>query len=547
MREILITLLAKNSLLLLFAVAAIGYPIGRIKIKGISLGIAALLFTGIGFGAIDPRLKLPEAFYQLGLALFIYTIGLSSSPGFFAALNKKGLRTNVLSFAILFFGGLASVFAVKAAGLPTAMGVGMYTGAFTNSPALAASVEVMKMLGGGPDAVVQPVVAYSIAYPFSVVGGIVAILLVRAVLKIDYRKEAKALPASMTGMQSLSVRTICAQKLGRPMKVSEVMAKAQGHHVVFGRVHRSGQLLLPTGDLELQFGDEMTIVGTDDALDAVSEMIGNPINRDLSLDHSEFDYRRIFVSNPDIAGRPIRELELPLKHAAVITRVRRGDMDFVPNRDTVLELGDRVRVTSRRDNMQALTELFGDSYRALSEIDLLNFSLGLAIGLALGAIPVPLPGGITFKLGFAGGPLIAALILARIHRTGPIVWAPSYSANLTLRQIGLLLFAAGIGTTAGEGFAKTVTSPAVIPLLAVAILITFVSPALLLLGAVKFLKMPLSIAIGMLAGTNTQPVLLAFSHEQTGNDLPSHGYATVFPLATIMKVVLAQLLLLGLR
>lgn len=537
-------ILAKSPILVIFAIAAIGYPIGRIKVRGASLGIAALLFVGVAFGAIDKRFELDENFYRIGLALFVYTVGLTSSPGFFAALNRRGIRINILAMTIIVCAGLLCVAVAKQLHLGVPMGVGLFTGSYTNSPALAACVEVLKSTKGDASA---PVVGYSLAYPFGVIGPMLALLVVRKLFRIDFKEEAKRLPATMTGKQKVQVRSIRVLNAAAVGPMGTVMTNLAGVRVAFGRIRRGGELLLPTGKTEIQVGDEITAVATPADLDRATELLGAPLETELSLDHSEFDFRRVFVSNEKIVGRPLRDLNLPGEHGAVITRIRRGDLDLVPDGNTVLELGDRVRFTCRRDSVEKMTKLFGDSYRQLSEVDLLNFSLGLAIGLALGSIPFPLPGGIQFKLGFAGGPLVTALILGKLQRTGPIVWNIPYSANLTIRQLGLLLFAAGIGTIAGQGFAKTIVSGAALPVLGAAVVISFVMPFLLLTLGLLIFKMPLSILSGVMSGTYTQPVLLAYSTDQTGNDAPSTGYATVYPFATILKIVLAQLLVMFFR
>jgi putative transport protein len=263
----------------------------------------------------------------------------------------------------------------------------------------------------------------------------------------------------------------------------------------------------------------------------------------LELDRSQLDYRRIFVSNPKLAGLPLRDLNLPQQFGAIVTRVRRGDIEFIPNGDTVLEPGDRVRVVTPRENMEALTKFFGDSYRSLSEVDILSFSLGIALGLLLGLVPVPLPGGVVLKLGFAGGPLVVSLILGAFARTGPLVWTLPYSANLTLRQLGLILFLAGVGTRAGYPFISTFTKGGGVYLLLAGAVITCAVSLLTLWIGHKLLKIPMGILIGMLAGIQTQPAVLGFALEQTGNDLPNIGYASVYPVAIIAKIVLAQLLL----
>jgi len=291
--------------------------------------------------------------------------------------------------------------------------------------------------------------------------------------------------------------------------------------------------------------DLVTVVGSPDDLAQVEAFIGERSHVELDRDQSALDATRVFVSSRGVVGIPLAKLDLINKHAAIITRVRRGDLWFVPDGDTVLELGDRVRVTTRRDNIEAIEEFFGDSYRELSEVSFLTFAMGLAAGLALGQLPIPLSHGIVFKLGFAGGPLAMALILGRFHRIGPLVWNFPYSANHTIRQFGLVLFAAGIGVLSGEGFRAILSKDAsVLPLfLGAAFLVCFVADSLTMILGYKLFGIPLNIMFGILAGTHTQPVVLGYANHHTGNELPNVGFATVYPLATILKIVLAQVLL----
>jgi putative transport protein len=315
--------------------------------------------------------------------------------------------------------------------------------------------------------------------------------------------------------------------------------------VVFGRVLRKAELLLPTPDFRLKLEDLVTVVGSPDDLVQVEALVGERSHVELDRDQSALDATRVFVSNGDVVGVPLGRLDLANRYQAIITRVRRGDLWFVPDGDTVLELGDRVRVTTRRDNIEAIEEFFGDSYKDLSEVSFLTFAMGLAAGLALGQLPIPLGQGIVFKLGFAGGPLAVALILGRFHRIGPLVWNFPYSANHTIRQFGLVLFAAGIGVISGEGFRAIVSKDAsVLPLfMGAAFLVCFVADSLTMLLGHKLFGIPLNILFGILAGTHTQPVVLGYASHHTGNELPNVGFATVYPLATILKIVLAQVLL----
>ncbi len=542
----MIQLLIDNPLLLLFVVAAIGYPLGRIKFRGGSLGVAAVLFAGLAIGSLHPDLKLPEIIYLLGLVLFVYTVGLSSGRGFFASFRRKGLRDNSLVLVVLIVGAGLALIAHFVLNLKATLTAGLFAGSLTNTPALAGVLETIKSIA--PAATVdrllaEPVVAYSVTYPIGVVGMILAMALVQRIWKIDYAAEALTLRDVGATQRRLSNRTIRITRsaaIGVP--IHEIL-RDKPWDVIFGRMKHGNQLALPHGWSVLALGDLITAVGSLEDLDRVTEFLGEASDEQLDLDRTQLDFRRVFVSNPKIAGHRLRDLNLPQQFGAVLTRVRRGDVEFVPNGDTQLELGDRVRILTRRENIDAVSTFLGDSYRAVSEIDILSFSLGLALGLLVGLIPIPLPGGIAFKLGFAGGPLIVALILGARERTGPLVWSLPYSANMTLRQIGLVLFLAGIGTRSGYAFVTTFLQGGGLLIFFAGAIITCVTALLMLWLGRRVLKIPMSILIGMLAGLQTQPAVLGFAIEQAGSDIPNIGYATVYPIATIAKILLAQLLL----
>lgn len=542
MNEI-IQLLREQPLLLLFLVAAIGFPLGHVKIRGSSLGVAAVLFVGLAFGALHPDLKLPEIVYLLGLVIFVYTIGLSSGPGFFASFRRSGVRDNLLVLGMLAFAMLLTLLAHHLLNLPAALTAGLYAGSLTNTPALAGVLDYVKSSGQNQSMLTAPVVGYSIAYPVGVVGMILAIYMAQRLWRIDYAGEAKSLRELGAGTAWLQNRTI---RVTNP-RVSEIpldkLRAQQQWKVVFGRMQRDGKLSLANDETQFQVGDLVSAVGALEDLERVTAQLGEVSHERIDLDRTQLDYRRIFVSNPQIAGHRLRDLNLPQQYGAIITRVRRGDLEFLPHGDTVLELGDRIRVLTRRDHMQAVSAFFGDSYRALSEIDILTFSLGLALGLLLGLVPIPLPGGMIIKLGFAGGPLVVAMILGTLRRTGPLVWSMPYSANLTLRQIGLILFLAGIGTRSGYAFFSTLTQGNGLAIFLAGTGITVaVALSTLWLGH-RVLKIPMSLLIGVLSGLQTQPAVLGFALEQTRNDIPNIGYASVYPMAMIAKIVFAQVLL----
>jgi putative transport protein len=540
MRDLVVRLLAQNPLLLLFLVAAIGYPLGRVRIRGSELGVAAVLFVGLGAGALDPSLALPEIVYMLGLAIFVYTVGLSSGRAFLSSLRREGLRHSALAVgAVAVAMGLAAA-AQRLLHLDRALAAGLFAGALTNTPALAAAIESLRQATPG-QAVSAPVVAYSICYPMGVIGVVLAIRVASRLWRPDLAAEARRLAELGHANEPLSVETVLVTQEMAGLTLAELV-RGLRWRVIFGRIRRDGTLRIGAPEERLLPGDLVTVVGTEGEIARVAARIGAISEERIDLDRSEFDIRRIFVSNPEVAGRPLAELDLPRRLGAVITRVRRGDVDLLPTEEMRLEIGDRVRVLAPVRQLAEVSSFFGDSYRAASEVDILTFTLGLALGLLLGILPIPLPGGVRVSLGFAGGPLVVALVLGTVERTRGMIWALPFSANVALRQIGLILFLAGIGTRAGQGFLATFAGGGGLVLFAAGAGITFAIALGTLYVAHRLLRVPMSLAMGMVAGIHTQPAVLGYALEQARNEIPSVGYASVYPAATLAKLVLVQIL-----
>jgi putative transport protein len=541
----MIAILRDNPLLLLFLIAAIGWPLGRLQIGGVRLGVAAVLFTGLAIGALSPDLRLPEIVYLIGLVLFVYTVGLNSGSIFFSSLRRKGLRDNLLVVAVLLLAAGIAVFAGYQFGVKPAEAAGLFAGSLTNTPALAGVLEFISNSFSPSlieEMLSQPVVAYSITYPIGVMGMILAVFIFQRVWRIDYKEEAERSDFRQSSMR-LDNRTIRITNAIAAKSTIPELIHQYGWNVVFGRIQRGQRIDLANTFQHFQLEDLVTVVGNEDELDRVTKALGVASPIPLDMDRTELDFRRVFVSNPQVAGHSLRSINLPQQFGAVLTRVRRGDILFVPHGDTILELGDRVRVLAKKDHLDSVTAFLGDSYRGVSEIDVLTLSLGIAIGVLLGLVPIPIPGGLSLKLGMAGGPLIVALILGALGRTGPFLWNIPYSTNLTLRQFGLVLFLAGIGSRAGYTFVSTVTQGNGILLFTMGIVITFFAAISMLWIGYRLLRIPMAVLTGMLAGLGTQPALLSFAAEQSGDDLPNVGYATVYPVATITKIVLAQVIL----
>ncbi len=542
----MIALLRENSLLLLFVVAAIGYLAGRVRVRGISLGVAAVLFVGLGASALDAKLQLPEIVPQLGLTLFVYTLGLASGPGFFSSFQKRGLRDAAIASGTLGVGALLVAGAHLLFGVPAATAAGVFAGALTNTPALAGVMQQLSASGGaapGTAAAAAPVVGYSVAYPFGVLGAIAAIAIAE---RLGRRRDASTTPSLRPPgsegrrITSRTVRVTSPEAIGKP---ADALVKHGGWDVLLGRIRRGKTVSIVDDLTVLADGDHVTVVGPEDEVARVTIALGEVAAESLEMDRSVIDYRRMFVTNPKVVGRPLSELQLHQRFGAIVTRVRRGDVELLADEDMMLEAGDRVRVVAPRERLDELSAFFGDSYKAVAEIDVLTFGLGVAIGIAIGEIPIPLPGGVTFRLGAAGGPLVAGLVLGRLGRTGPLPWSLPYSANLTLRQLGLVLFLAGVGTRSGSTFAATIAKGGALPLVGLGVAVTvLVATSIVIVG--RRLRIPVPILAGMIAGIHTQPAALMFACERTKNESPNVGYTAVFPLATIVKIVFAQLLVM---
>ena len=525
-------LLAANPLVLLSVLLAVGSMIGAITVGRFALGPAAVLFLALALSAYDERLKIPVVVGQLGLALFAYCIGVSAGPSFFSALRTGGrLLTTVVALL------------VAAAGLTLVMGKlldlhgpvlsGVYAGALTNTPALAASSSLWKSQ--------QPVVGYSVTYLGGVLGMMLAAgIAARLARPADARREPTTAPSLLTHA------TVRVDRDDLPDLAT--LAARYGDRVVFSRhmvgdePDHPGSLGMPEHATRPQHGDILTVVGDTDTVAQVVADLGHPSTVALVEDRSQLDFRRMAVSNHRVAGRAIGDLDLTGRFHATATRVRRGDVDLLATDDLVLALGDRVRVVGAPAQLKDVARYFGDSERGATDINPIGLFVGLGLGLLLGLIVVPLPGGQTLSLGVAGGPLLVGLLLGRLQRTGPVLWSLPHSVSATLSQFGMLAFLAYAGSTSGAALAKALASD--------------IGPRLLLAGAVVTALTAIGLLVsrhltgaygaalaGVVAGTQTQPAVLAYANDVTGADPRVNlSYALVYPVAMIAKVILAPVL-----
>lgn len=517
----MLDVLASTPLLTMMIVVALGTLIGAIPFGPLRFGPAGALFVGLAIGALDPQVgEGLELLQTLGLALFVYTVGLAAGTGFF-----RDLRTQL---PLMGGAGLVLVAAAGAAigvgalfGLSPAVTAGAFSGALTSTPALAMATE-----RAGTE---EPAVGYALSYP---VGVVVTILLVSVVLSRSWTARRDPDSAARLGLVDISVQ------VERASTLDAVPGLAAGD-VRLSYLARGGRARVVRPGEELRPGDRVVVVGPEEAVRRARDHLGHRVDEHLAHDRREVDYRRYVVSSRRAAGRTIGELDIPGRFEGMVTRVRRGDLDLLASDDTVLELGDRVRVVVPRGRLQDVGRLFGDSERKVSEVDAFTLAVGLALGLAVGLVSIPLPGGLRLALGMAAGPLVVGMILGRLERTGPLVWGVPMAANLTIRQLGLLLFLGATGLASGQAFATQAFSVTGLRIVAVALVIAALAGSLFSVVA-RLAGVSTERAAGGLAGFVGQPAILAYANSRVSDERVEAGYAALFALGLILKIVLVQ-------
>jgi putative transport protein len=445
---------------------------------------------------------------------------------------------------------LVTVAATRALGIAAPVAAGLFCGSLTNTPALAAAIEALRNsvapLGLGAEATRTlldgPTVGYSIAYPFGVIGLILAMQLATRLRKPDFAEEQRrARKASGLATEDplvREVRVVNEQLIGKTYGEA-MLTDLTG--MIFTRRKRGEQIDLVTPELALEEGDVLVGVGSAENVRKAELLIGPTVTEAVVRLSPGIEYRDLVVINRKVAGTEVAELAALVGRPVIVSRIRRGGVQIAPLANTTLELGDQIRVVAHKDALERVTHVTGNPLKDVSETDFLSYSLGLVLGVAVGMIPIPFFGGRVIQLGFAGGPLVVGLVLGRLGRTGPVVWTMSSNASLTLRQLGILFFLAAVGTRSGGSFVNTLTHQGV-ALLLVGMLVTALSAGLVLVLARKLFHLDAISSYGILAGIHTQPAALAFASAHTGSDSTNISYAAVYPVALIAKIVIAQVL-----
>ncbi|MHC1789026.1 putative transporter [Solidesulfovibrio sp.] len=541
---------AVSAIAVLGLVAATGLALGRIPVAGVRLGVGGVLFSGLAAGHFGLGMDhhVLEFAREFGLILFVYAIGMQVGPGFVDSLRRRGLRLNAMAALIVLLGaGLAAVFHLTGL-LPLPVAVGLYSGAVTNTPSLAAASQAFREVAPAlaEAGISQAGLGYAVAYPFGIFGIILTMLLLRRIFGINPAEETRQLEALLQSqtppLTAATIEVTLPAAFGR--KLSELPQIADGS-VVASRVMASG-VVRPVGtDTVLAPGMLIHVVGRAEAADALCREVGHPSQEHLPALPGPLEVRRLIVTRPAAVGRTVPELGLGRGREVAVTRIIRSGTEFSPGPDVPLHWGDIVRCVGTAAALAGAERLVGNSTRDLANPHILPIFIGILLGTVLGSIPLPVPGLPTgVRLGVAGGPLLASILLSRLHHFGGLVWYLPQSANLLLREIGICLFLSCVGLAAGSRFLASVASGQGLVWLAAGAAITFVP--LLAAGIIGrvFLRCNYASTCGLLAGAMTDPPALAFASQMLGGDAPASVYATVYPLAMILRIVTGQLLVL---
>jgi putative transport protein len=534
-----------RTVILIGVAGAGGAALGKIRIFGISMGIAGVLFAGLFLGHLKLTLNphVLEFIREFGLILFVYTLGLQIGPGFFASLRRRGVVLNAFAASIVILGAVIAAIWIQLGFTSVEAGIGLFSGATTNTPSLAAGQEALKELGAAPDASAIQGLAYAVAYPFGIVGIILTMLLIRKVFRVDVKQEVATAEASNKPSQPLpSTRNF---EVRNPNLIGHRLGNVPGlttMGVVISRFSREGRVEVAHPDAELRLGDILHAVGPPDGLNQLRIVVGAEVSLDLKSMPGPVVNRRLIVTKANVLGRSINEITVFAQRQVVVTRVTRQGLEFTSSAGLKLQFGDVLMAVGEAPEIEEVAKVVGNSAKALDAPQPIPFFLGIALGVLFGSIPLMIPGmPAAVKLGLAGGPLVVAILLSRLANTGPLVWHMPINANHMLREVGITLFLAAVGIKSGEKFVEVLMSGDGARWFLFAAVITIVP--LLLVGFVARMWKKLNFAelCGVLAGSMTDPPALAFAHQVTESDAPAVAYATVYPLTMLLRVFAAQL------
>lgn len=540
---------AAHTLFILGLVIVLGLILGSLRFRGISLGVAGVLFSGLLLG----HLKVPmnaailEFGRELGLILFVYTIGLQVGPGFFASIRREGLRLNILAACVVTAGALLTAAFHLWGGLPLPAAAGIFSGATTNTPSLAAAQQALKEFPGmSQESILMPALGYAVSYPFGIIGMILSMILLRFLFRIEPLREAESY--SRIHEKNNPKLAVMDFKIENPeihgLALRKVSALNQPG-VVISRVIHEGAACAALPNTVLHLGDTLRAVGPAELLGSFKVSIGSETRMDFRGTQGHLVARRVIVSRAAAAGRTIAELAARQRYGVSITRILRSDVELPVTPELVIHYADEMTAVGKEEQLKKFASDMGDSVKELHHPQLISIFAGIVAGIVVGMIPLSLPGiPSPVKLGLAGGPLVVAILLSRVGRWGPLLWYMPPAANTMLREMGIALFLACVGLMSGGRFAETLMAGQGAVWMAAGAAITVLPIFFAALWARLVFKMNYLTLCGFLAGSMTDPPALAFANQMAPSGAQVVSYAAVYPAVMILRVIAAQCLVI---
>lgn len=532
-------------------IAVLGLWIGSWRIYGVGLGIGGILFGGIivGHFAAQYGIKIDDRTLQFirefGLILFVYTIGIQVGPGFFDSLRSSGLKLNAFAALVVLLGCTIVVALHKLFAVPLPIVLGIYSGAVTNTPSLGAGQQILTEIGAAPELVGKMGMGYAVAYPFGICGILLTMWLVRMAFRVKVQEEAERFDVE-SGQQKDSLKTmnVAVRNPNLNGVRLSIIPGLNNADVVCSRLKRGDALMVPKPDTVIYLDDIMHLVGEADAIISARLVIGEEVATSLSTSGTDLQVVKVVVTNEKVLGKKIHDLNVRQQYDVVISRMNRSGVELVPSNQTSLLFGDILNLVGRPDSIEAVANIVGNARQKLVQVQMLPIFIGIGLGVLVGSIPFLMPGfPVALKLGLAGGPLIVALVLARLGSFGKLYWFMPPSANHALRELGIVLFLAVVGLKSGNGFVDTLIHGSGVDWMLYGMVITLVP--LLITGFIAryYGKLNYLTLCGLLAGSMTDPPALAFAnamHPTSGASALS--YATVYPLVMFLRIISPQLL-----
>lgn len=523
--------LLHTSYFALFIIICLGFIIGNIKIKGVSLDISAIIFVALIFGHYG--VVIPGILEKIGLLLFIYTIGVQAGPGFFDSFKKNGRNLAMLATVVIISASLMAYASYHLFGLDMPIIIGLLTGALTSTPGLAAAIETTN----------SPLVSigYGVAYPFGVIGVILFVKFYPKIIRANITKaEIDYEKSSTEGFPDIIHRNIKVENdniIGKTIGELRVRTMTQA---VISRVMHNDHAITPSPKTILQKGDLVRAVGTEDAIEKIILLIGSETNQKIPLDEG-YEVQSILVTNKEAVNKPLGKFNLWVNYQATVTRIRRSGIDITPSPNIRLQMGDKVMVACSRENMQQVIRTFGNNDKKLSDTDFFPVAAGIVLGILFGKMSLSFGNSFSFSLGLTGGVLAVAMILSRIGRTGPVIWSMSGAANQLLRQLGLMFFLASVGTKAGATLVETYNNYGS-QLFVVGAILTMVPMIMAVIAAYLLKAFNILTLLGTITGSMTSTPGLAAADSLSDSNAAAIAYATVYPVAMVLLVICVQIL-----